>query len=527
MSAKRIFYHEDARRKLEAGANILANAVKGTLGPRGRTVMLQNKFGAPTITKDGVTVAKEIDLEDRFENLGAQFVREVAAKTNEVAGDGTTTATVLAQAMLHEGLRQVTAGANPMLLKSGIDKAVAVLVEGIAKMAIPVASVEHTAQVGAIAANNDRAIGKLLARAMELVGKDGVITVEESTTMETDLQHEEGMQFDKGYVSAYFVTDAEKMEVRFQKPKILLVDNKISALSELLPLLELVVRAERPLLIIAHDVEGEALATLVVNKLRGTLQCAAVKAPGFGDRRREMLQDMAVLTGGQLVAAELGHQLDKIGIDFLGDAASVQITKDTTTIVGGSGSEAAMKARMAELKGAIKNTDSDYEREKLQERLAKLAGGVAVLRVGAPTESELKEKKHRLEDALSATRAAVEEGIVPGGGTAFINLLPLLDQLSLEGDENLGVSLVRKAIQAPLRTIADNSGAEGSVVVETVKEMAAGIGYDAVVMDYVPMVKSGIVDPAKVVRVALQNAASIASMVITTETLIADAPDLD
>lgn len=524
MSAKQILSHEEARQKLERGANLLANAVKGTLGPRGRNVLLQNRFGGPTVTKDGVTVAKEIEIEDRLENLGAQFVKEVASRTNEVAGDGTTTATVLAQAMLHEGLRQVTAGANPMLLKRGIDKAVTVLVAGIEKMSQPVETREHTAQVGAIAANNDPLIGELLAEAMEMVGKDGVITVEESRTVDTDLEHVEGMQFDNGYISPYFVTDPETMSATFEEPNLLLVDGKIASISEILPVLEKAIGTQRPLVVIADNVEGEALATLVVNKLRGTFHCAAVKAPGFGERRRETMKDLAVLTGAQVVSQELGQKLDQVGLEVLGSARSISMTKDSTTITGGKGAEHEIKARLAEMKVAIENCESDYEREKIQERLAKLVGGVAVIRVGATTETELKEKKHRLEDALSATRAAVEEGIVPGGGTAYINLLYLLEELDLEGDEKLGVAIVMKAIQAPLSVIADNSGAVGAVIVENVKSFVKGIGYDAVSRDYVDMVGSGIVDPAKVVRVALQNAASIASMVLTTETVIADAP---
>ena len=525
MAAKIIKYDMNARKALERGTDILANAVKITLGPRGRNVVLDKKFGSPTITKDGVTVAKEIEVEDPFENLGAQLVREVASKTNDVSGDGTTTATVLAQAMLQEGLKHVTAGANPMFLKKGIDKAVEVLVAEIKKASIPVETKEATAQVGAIAANNDEEIGKMLADAMELVGKDGVITVEESRTLHTELEHVEGMQFDKGYISPYFVTDTEKMEGRFDDPFLLIVEKKISAVSDLLPILEKVVQSQRPLVIIAEDLEGEALATLVVNKLRGTFKCAAVKAPGFGDRRKEMLKDIAILTGGQVISDELGHKLDKVGMEVLGRAAKVRITKDQTTIVEGRGEEKEIKGRIDQIKQAIENTDSDYDREKLQERLAKLAGGVAVIRVGAATETELKEKKHRLEDALSATRAAVEEGIVAGGGSTLIHLLPALDKLKLEGDEAQGVAIVRKAVQQPLRVIANNAGVEGSVVVEKVKELKKGMGYNAVNGEYVDMIKQGIVDPAKVTRAALQNAASIASMILTTETLVAEAPE--
>ncbi|CAN0260334.1 unnamed protein product, partial [Phaeothamnion confervicola] len=417
MSAKQILYSEDARKKLEAGANKLANAVKVTLGPRGRNVLIDKKFGSPTITKDGVTVAKEIEVEDPFENLGAQLLREVASKTNDVSGDGTTTATVLAQAMLHEGMKHVTAGANPMFLKKGIDKAVEHIVADIRSKATPVETKEMTAQVGSIAANNDKQIGDLLADAMEQVGKDGVITVEESKTMHTELEHTEGMQFDKGYISPYFVTDSEKMEAVMDEPFILITEKKISAVQDLLPLLEKLVQTQRPLVIIAEDLEGEALATLVVNKLRGTFKCTAVKAPGFGDRRKEMLKDIAVLTGGQVISDELGHKMDKVTLDQLGRASKVHVTKDNTTIVEGKGTDADIKGRIEQIKGAIEHTDSDYDREKLQERLAKLVGGVAVIKVGAATETELKEKKHRLEDALSATRAAVEEGIVPGGGS--------------------------------------------------------------------------------------------------------------
>ncbi len=524
MSAKQILFNEDARKKLEAGANKLANAVKVTLGPRGRNVLLDKKFGSPTVTKDGVTVAKEIEVEDPFENLGASLVREVASKTNDVSGDGTTTATVLAQAMLTEGLKHVTAGANPMFLKKGMDKAVARLVEEIAKIAIPVETKEKTAQVGAIAANNDYEIGNMLANAMEQVGKDGVITVEESKTLYTELEHVEGMQFDKGYISPYFVTDSEKMEASFNDPLILITEKKIGAIADILPLLEKTVQMQKPLIIIAEDLEGEALATLVVNKLRGTLKIAAVKAPGFGDRRKEMLKDIAVLTGGQVVSEELGHKLDKVGPEVLGSAARIHITKENTTIVEGKGSEADIKGRIEQIKGAIENSDSDYDREKLQERLAKLAGGVAVIRAGAATETELKEKKHRLEDALSATRAAVEEGIVPGGGSTLVHIAKVLDELKLKGDEALGVQIIRQAITQPLRVIANNAGEEGSVIVERVRELKQGHGYNAVTGEYVDMMEAGIVDPAKVTRAALQNATSIASMVLTTETLIVDKP---
>ena len=527
MAAKQILFNEDARKKLEAGANKLADAVKVTLGPRGRNVLIDKKFGSPTVTKDGVTVAKEIEVEDPFENLGASLVREVASKTNDVSGDGTTTATVLAQAMLKEGLKHVTAGANPMFLKRGMDKAVASLVDELRKIAVPVETKEKTAQVGAIAANNDKFIGDMLADAMEMVGKDGVITVEESNTLNTELEHVEGMQFDKGYISPYFVTDSEKMEATFDDPAILIVEKKVSSIQDILPLLEKVVQMQKPFIIIAEDLEGEALATLVVNKLRGTLKVAAVKAPGFGDRRKEMMKDIAVLTGGQVVSEELGHKLDSVGVQVLGSAARIHITKDNTTIVEGKGNEADIKGRIEQIKMAIENTDSDYDREKLQERLAKLAGGVAVIRAGAATETELKEKKHRLEDALSATRAAVEEGIVPGGGSTLIHIAGVLDKLKLKGDEALGVQIVRNAISQPLRVIANNAGLEGSVVVERVRELKKGHGFNAVTGEYVDMMEAGIVDPAKVTRAGLQNAASIASMVLTTETLITDKPKDD
>ena len=527
MSAKQILYSEDARKKLEAGANKLANAVKVTLGPRGRNVLLDKKFGSPTITKDGVTVAKEIEVEDPFENLGAQLLREVASKTNDVSGDGTTTATVLAQSMLHEGMKHVTSGANPMFLKKGMDKAVDHLVEQLKAKSTPVETKEKTTQVGSIAANNDMVIGELIAEAMHKVGKDGVITVEESKTMQTELDHVEGMQFDKGYISPYFVTDSEKMEAVFDEPYILISEKKISSLQDLLPLLEKVIQSQRPLVIISEDLEGEALATLVVNKLRGSFKCAAVKAPGFGDRRKEMLKDLAILTGGQVISDELGHKMDKVTIDMLGRASRIHITKDNTTVVEGKGQEADIKGRIDQIKGAIENTDSDYDREKLQERLAKLVGGVAVIRVGAATETELKEKKHRIEDALSATRAAVEEGIVPGGGSALLHLAATLDSLKLTGDEQLGVQIVKKALEQPLKIIASNAGAEGSVVVEKVKGMKWGQGYNAVTGEYVDMLASGIVDPAKVTKNALVNASSIAGMVITTETLVAEIPKED
>ncbi len=525
MAAKQILYSQEARQALEAGANAVANAVKITLGPRGRNVVLDKKFGSPTITNDGVTIAKEIEVENPFENMGAQLLREVASKTNDVSGDGTTTATVLAQAMIREGLKNVTAGANPMFVKKGIEQAVAQVVDEIQKLSVPVETPEAIAQVAMIAANNDSIIGSLIAEAMEKVGKDGVITVEESKTLHTDLEHVEGMQFDKGYISPYFVTDTDKMEASFDDPYILIVEKKISAINDMLPVLEKVVQMQKPLVIIAEDVEGEALATLVVNKLRGTIRCAALKAPGFGERRKEMLKDIAILTGGQVVTEELGIKLDKVTVDMLGQAARVRITKEDTTVVEGRGKMEDIQGRIEQIKRQIEDTDSDYEREKLQERLAKLVGGVAVIRVGAATETELKEKKHRIEDALSATRAAVEEGIVPGGGATLVHIAPALDSLNLHGDEAIGVQLVRKALEVPLRVIANNAGFEGSVVVEKVKTLPKGQGFDAVTFEYVDMIKSGIVDPAKVTRSALQNAASIAAMLLTTETLVAEKPE--
>ena len=524
MAAKMLLYNEEARKALECGVNQLANAVKVTLGPRGRNVVLDKKFGAPTITNDGVTIAKEIEVENPFENMGAQLVREVASKTNDVAGDGTTTATVLAQAMIREGLKNVTGGANPMMIKRGIEKTVEHVVDELKKLATPVETKERIAEVASIAANNDQAIGKLIAEAMEKVGKDGVITVEESKTLATTLDHVEGMQFDKGYVSPYMVTDPERMEAVLNEPYIFITEKKISAVADMLPLLEKIVQMQRPLVIIAEDVDGEALATLVVNKLRGTFQVVAVKAPGFGDRRKEMLKDIAILTGGQVVSDELGIKLDKVTIDMLGTAQKVKVTKDETTVVEGRGKNDEIQGRIELIKRQIKETESDFDREKLQERLAKLVGGVAVVRVGAATEVELKEKKHRIEDALSATRAAVEEGIVPGGGVAFVNVLKKLN-LKLEGDEAIGANIVRRSLEEPLRLIANNAGQEGSVVVEHVKTLEAGHGYDALNQKYVDMVKTGIVDPVKVTRSALQNAASIAAMVLTTETLVCEKPE--
>ena len=525
MSSKILLYDLEARKALEEGANQLANAVKVTLGPRGRNVVLDKKFGSPTITNDGVTIAKEIDLEDPFQNMGAQLLREVASKTNDIAGDGTTTATVLAQAMIKEGMKNVTGGANPLSIKRGIEKTVEMAVEEIKKLSKPVEKKSVIAEVAAIAANNDAEIGHMIAEAMEKVGKDGVITVEESKTISSSLEHVEGMQFDKGYISPYFITDSEKMVSELKEPYILISEKKISAIADLLPILEKVVQIQRPLVIITEDLEGEALATLVVNKLRGTFQTVAVKAPGFGDRRKEMLKDIAVLTGGQVITEELGIKLDKVTIDMLGKANVVKVTKDDTTIIEGRGDDKEIKGRIEQIRRQIESTDSDYDREKLQERLAKLVGGVAVIKVGAATETELKEKKHRMEDALSATRAAVEEGIVPGGGVTFINILHHLDSLKLHGDEAIGVNIVKKAMEEPLRQIANNAGKEGSVVVEKVKTLEKNHGYDAQKDEYTDMFKAGIVDPVKVTRSALQNAASIAAMILTTETLVCEKPE--
>jgi len=525
MAAKMLLYNEEARKALEAGANALANAVKITLGPRGRNVVLDKKFGAPTITNDGVTIAKEIELDDPFQNMGAQLLREVASKTNDVAGDGTTTATVLAQAMIKEGMKNVTGGANPLFIKRGIEKAVELSVEELKKLASPVETKEQIAEVASIAANNDNAIGALIAEAMEKVGKDGVITVEESKTMATTLDHVEGMQFDKGFVSPYMVTDPERMEAVLNEPFLFITEKKISAVADMLPLLEKIVQMQKPLVIIAEDIEGEALATLVVNKLRGTFQVVAVKAPGFGDRRKEMLKDLAILTGGQVVSDELGIKLDKVTLDMLGQASKVKVTKEETTIVEGRGKQEELQGRIELIKRQIKETESDFDREKLQERLAKLVGGVAVVRVGAATETELKEKKHRIEDALSATRAAVEEGIVPGGGVSFVNIVKHFNNVKAEGDEAIGVNIVRRALEEPLRQIAHNAGQEGSVVVEHVKTLTDGQGYNALTHEYVDMKKAGVVDPVKVTRSALQNAASIAAMVLTTETLVTEKPE--
>lgn len=522
--AKQILFNEDARRALGKGVDALANAVKVTLGPKGRNVVLDKKFGAPTITNDGVTIARDIELEDPFENMGAQLVKEVATKTNDVAGDGTTTATILAQAMIQEGMRNVAAGANPMILKRGIEKAVAKLVEEIKKRSIAVSDKASIAQVASISAG-DEEVGGLIADAMEKVGKDGVITVEESKTMGTQLSVVEGMQFDRGYISPYMVTDPDKMEAVMSEPYILITDRKIASIQEMLPVLEKVVQAGKELLIIAEDVEGEALATLVVNKLRGTFKAVAVKAPGFGDRRKAMLQDIAILTGATVITEDVGRKLDSVTMEDLGTARQVRVTKDETTIVEGHGDPQAIKDRVAQIKAQIAETTSDFDKEKLQERLAKMSGGVAVIEVGAATEVELKDKKYRLEDALNATRAAVEEGIVAGGGTTLIDILPALDEFNEDGDVQTGINLVKRAIEAPLRQIAENAGLEGSVIVAKVKASEDGVGFNALKEEYVDMVKAGIVDPAKVTRTALQNAASIAALVLTTETLVADKPE--
>ena len=521
--AKQILFNEEARRALEKGVDALANAVKVTLGPKGRNVVLDKKFGAPTITNDGVTIARDIELEDPFENMGAQLVREVATKTNDIAGDGTTTATLLAQAMIHEGMRNVAAGANPMVLKKGIETAVKTLVEEIKSISKPVESKEAIAQVATIS-SADEEIGQYIADAMEKVGKEGVITVEESKGMETNLSVVEGMQFDRGYISPYMVTDTDKMEAVMNDPFILITDKKISTVNDILPILEQVVKMGKELVIVAEDLDGEALATIVVNKLRGTFRALAVKAPGFGDRRKAMLEDIAILTGGQLISEELGRKLDSVTIEDLGRARQVHSSKENTTIVDGMGNKDEIAARVEQIKKLIADTTSDFDKEKLQERLAKLSGGVAVIEIGAATEVEMKDKKLRVEDALNATRAAVEEGIVAGGGTTFIDILPALDKLEAEGDVKTGINIVRRAIEAPVRQIADNAGMEGSVVVADVKKAAVGVGYDAYKGEYVDMIANGIVDPAKVTRYALQNAASIAAMVLTTETLVADKP---
>lgn len=526
MMSKEIKFGEEARRSLERGIDALANTVKVTLGPKGRNVVLDRKFGSPTITNDGVTIARDIDLEDPWENLGCQLVKEVATKTNDVAGDGTTTATVLAQAMIKEGLKNVAAGANPMIMKKGIEKAVKAVVDEIQAISKPVESKESIAQVAAISAE-DPEIGTLISDAMETVGRDGVITVEESQSVGTSLDVVEGMSFDRGYISPYMITDTDKMEASLEDPYILISDKKISAITEVLPVLEKVVQTGKPLLLIAEDIEGEALATLVVNKLRGTFTCVAVKAPAFGERRKAMLEDIAVLTKGQVASEDVGIKMENVTLEMLGRARQVVVKKDETIIVDGAGTEEDVKSRIANIKNQIEETESEYDKEKLQERMAKLSGGVAVIQVGAATETELKERKHRIEDALAATKAAVEEGIVSGGGTALINIIAAIDKVEAEGDELTGVNLVKKAMEEPLRQIANNAGVEGSVVVEKVKAAEVGMGYNALTGVYENMIASGIIDPAKVTRSAVQNAASIAAMVLTTESIVCEKPNKD
>jgi len=522
--AKQLEFSEQARRSLKTGVDKLADAVKVTLGPKGRNVVLDKKFGAPTVTNDGVTIARDIELEDPFENMGAQLVKEVATKTNDVAGDGTTTATVLAQAIISEGLRNVAAGANPMALKRGIDKGVEAVVEELKRLSKPVNTAEETAQVAAVS-SQDEGIGKMIAEVMDKVGKDGVITVEESQGLRLEQDYVDGMQLDRGYISPYMVTNADRMESSLDSPYILITDKKISAIADILPVLEKLVQFGKNLVIIAEDVDGEALATLVVNKLRGTFNTLAIKAPGFGDRRKAMLEDIAILTGGQVISEEVGLKLENATVAMLGQARRVTSTKDNTTIVEGKGDQSAIEGRMKQIRAQTDDTTSDFDKEKLQERLAKLAGGVAVIKVGAPTEVELKEKKHRIEDALSATRAAVEEGIVAGGGTAFINALPALNNLNLEGDEKTGVDILRRALEEPLRQIAFNAGAEGSVVVAAVKGFEPGKGYNARTGEYQDMFQAGVIDPVKVTRSGLQNAASIAGLMLTTETIVTDLPE--
>ena len=523
---KQVIFSDEGRAALLRGVNIMAAAVKATMGPKGRNVVIDKKFGSPTITKDGVTVAKEIELKDNYEDMGAQMVKEVASKTSDIAGDGTTTATVLAHAIVREGLKNVTAGANPMGLKRGIDRAVDLVTEELKKMSKSTKDKKEIAQVATIASNNDKTIGSLIAEAMEKVGKDGVITVEESKSAETVLDVVEGMQFDRGYLSPYFVTDPERMECVLEDALILIHEKKISVMKDMLPLLEQVARAGKPFLIIAEDVEGEALATLVVNKLRGTLHCASVKAPGFGDRRKAMLEDIAILTGGKAITEDLGIKLENIKLEDLGKAKKVVVDKDNSTIVEGAGKTAGIEGRIKQIRAQIEETTSDYDREKLQERLAKLAGGVAVIKVGAATETAMKEKKARVEDALNATRAAVEEGIVPGGGVALLRASTKIESLKLEGDEKVGANIVRRALEEPIRQIVENAGLEGSVIVEKVKaEKVANRGFDAESLEYVDMLEAGIIDPTKVERVALQNAASVASLLLTTEALVSDLPE--
>ncbi|MFO7570801.1 MAG: chaperonin GroEL [Smithellaceae bacterium] len=525
MGAKILLYDEEARRSVLKGVNTLADAVKVTLGPKGRNVIIDKSFGSPTVTKDGVTVAKEIELEDKFENMGAQMVKEVASKTSDVAGDGTTTATILAQAIYREGVKAVTAGSNPMDIKRGIDKAVETVVKELRKMSKPTKDQKEIAQVGTISANSDETIGSIIAGAMDKVGKEGVITVEEAKGLETELEIVEGMQFDRGYLSPYFVTNPDKMTVALDDALILIYEKKVSSMKDLLPILEQIAKMGRPLLIIAEDIEGEALATLVVNKIRGTLHVAAVKAPGFGDRRKAMLEDIAILTGGKMISEDMGYKLENVTIEDLGKAKKITIDKDNTTIIDGAGKRADLEGRVKQIRAQIEETTSDYDREKLQERLAKLVGGVAVIKVGAATESEMKEKKARVEDALHATRAAVEEGIVAGGGVAYLRTLPALNKLELSGDEQVGVNIVKKAIEEPLKMIAANAGLEGSIVVEKVKEKKGSFGFNARTDEYEDMIAAGVIDPTKVTRFALQNAASVSGLLLTTQCMIADKPE--
>ncbi len=525
MPAKQLQFNEEARASILRGITILTEAVKATLGPKGRNVIIDKKYGPPTITKDGVTVAKEIELKDPYENMGAQLVREVASKTSDVAGDGTTTATVLAYSIFREGSRNVTAGANPMDLKRGIERAVEVVVEELKKLSRPTQEKKEIAQVGTISANNDTAIGELIAEAMEKVGKDGVITVEEAKAMTTSLEVVEGMQFDRGYISPYFVTDAERMEVNLENPYLLICEKKVSGMKDLLPILEQIAKMGRPFVLLAEDVEGEALATLVVNKLRGTLLCAAVKAPGFGDRRKAMLEDIAILTGGQVISEDLGIKIENVKLNDLGKAKKVTIDKDNTTIIEGAGDPAKIQGRVKQIKAQIEETTSDYDREKLQERLAKLVGGVAVIKVGAATETEMKEKKARVEDALHATRAAVEEGVVPGGGVSYLRCIPALEKLKLEGDLQIGVGIVKRALEEPIRQIVNNAGLEGSIIVEKVKTEKTNRGFDANSEQIVDMFEAGIIDPTKVTRFALQNASSVASLMLTTSVMVTELPE--
>ncbi|MBP7340785.1 MAG: chaperonin GroEL [Smithellaceae bacterium] len=525
MGSKILLYDEEARKSVLKGVNTLADAVKVTLGPKGRNVIIDKSFGSPTVTKDGVTVAKEIELEDKFENMGAQMVKEVASKTSDVAGDGTTTATILAQAIYREGVKAVAAGSNPMDVKRGIDKAVEVVVKELSKMSKPTKDQKEIAQVGTISANNDETIGNIIAGAMDKVGKEGVITVEEAKGLETELEIVEGMQFDRGYLSPYFVTNPDKMIVALEDALILIYEKKISGMKDLLPILEQIAKMGRPLLIIAEDIEGEALATLVVNKIRGTLHVAAVKAPGFGDRRKAMLEDIAILTGGKMISEDMGYKLENVKLEDLGRAKKITIDKDNTTIIDGAGKRADLEGRVKQIRAQIEETTSDYDREKLQERLAKLVGGVAVIKVGAATETEMKEKKARVEDALHATRAAVEEGIVPGGGVAYLRALPALGKMELAGDEQIGVNIVKKAIEEPIKMIAANAGLEGSIVVEKVKEKKGAFGFNARTDVYEDMIAAGVIDPTKVSRFALQNAASVSGLLLTTQCMIADKPE--